>query len=591
MLDQVADPAGRHPGGFDVSEATVTAGRSPAAGRRGSPTRAASSADPFGGVGDGGSSFTIALAGLVAMAQGLGAAGVRLLQPGAAGLTTVVGFALAWAVAYAWLRRDRRPQRQAAAGRAHRMWVMLPGVLMVGYVLIARVLPVGRRTEWYVGGDHVRHLILASDVQATGSLSYSAEAYPRAWHTLLAAVWSALGLRPQTDIAVVVDVSAVLVWMLSAGLALTTSALAGTLAHRLGLASREAAAAGLVAGSVTLLPAFLGNYQGLGFQTSLLAAGVLATVVRAQLARPGSLATLTVAAAGVVVVAHTWQLLLPVVGLVALRCALDVSRRRGRPAAWASPGLAVLALAVLTLAVSAPSLLAVTTQIGVQHATDAGVHAPVPWAILALGAGAAIGLGARARSPERQVLALMAVPAVTGLALAAYVRITPDTYYASKLIWQSAALLLAPLSVAAMFLALRVVGLGRPVGPAARVLGGGAAVIVLAYALLAPIGAYVGAWSTVEGEKVLRLLSTAGAGEAQVVWSGGAVHTDTVTRVLLDALRPMPAEPATPQQPLSVAEECALLGTGGATVLTDQPDDAVRARYRCAPDLRILRAR
>lgn len=584
MLGQVADPAGRHPGGFDVSEATQTLRGDPAAGRAGFPPHPPPPTDPFGAIGDVGSAFTIALGVLVAVAQGLGAAGVRLLRPGTAGLATIVGFALVGAIAYALLLRDGRRQRSAAK-RVHQVWVMLPAVVLVAYVLMVRAMPVGRRTEWYIGGDHVRHLLLTSEVQSTGSLSYAVDAYPRAWHTLLAAAWSALGLRPQTDIAAVVDVSAVLVWLLSAGLALTTSALGATLGHRLGLASRHAAAAGFVAGSVTLLPPYLGNYQGLGFETSLLAAGVLAAVLRAQLARPHSLATLAVAAAGVVVVAHTWQLLLPVVGLVAVHCAVGISRRSGRPAA-----LRCLALAVVVLGASAPSLFAVTTQIGVQHATDAGVRAPVPWALFAVGAVAAIGLAWRAPPCARWALGLMAVPAMTGLALAAYVRITPDTYYPSKLIWQSAALLLAPLAVAAVILARRMIGRTGPTGSTARVLGGGVTVTVLAYALLAPIGAYVGAWSTADGAAVLRLLSTAGAGRAQVVWSDGALHTDTLTRVLLDAVRSGPAEPTTPHRQLSVAEECALLAGGDATVLTDQPDDAVRARYRCAPNLTILRA-
>ncbi|WP_299442809.1 hypothetical protein [uncultured Phycicoccus sp.] len=459
-----------------------------------------------------------------------------------------------------------------------------PAVIMLLYPVAVRVLPVGRRTEWFLGGDHVRHLIMAAEIQDAGWLTYGVTSYPRAWHTLLAAVWSACGLRPETDIVAVVDVSAVLVWLLSAGLTLTTAALAATLADRLGCSERVPVVAGFVAGTLTLWPLFLGNYQGLGLQTSLLAAGVVAAVLRTQLVDPTSIRALVVSAAGVVVISHTWQLVLPIVGLAALGSAVGLVRRRGTVGLWV-----VGSLGILSLAVSASSLIAVVTAVGVQHATDADVVAPVPWVVLLVGVVASVALLRWAGGVAGWAVGLMAVPAVTGLILAAYVGITPDTYYASKLLWHSSALFLAPISVV---VALGMSRLRRVAMPrAVRNLAAGPVALGLAYSFALPAAAYVGVWSTVDGALVLRLLSTPGAPDAQVVWSEGPVVTDTVSRLLLDALRPEPGPLSTPQQPLTVEEECALLqAASDPVVLTDQPPEEVRRRFGCAPGVRVLRA-
>ena len=56
-------------------------------------------------------------------------------------------------------------------------------------------------------------------------------------------------------------------------------------------------------------------YQALGFESSLVAAVVLAVCLRELLERPGSLSALLVCASSLVVMGHTWQLLLPVTGI------------------------------------------------------------------------------------------------------------------------------------------------------------------------------------------------------------------------------------------------------------------------------------
>lgn len=540
--------------------------------------------DPFGAPADLVAALVVALAVLVAVASLLGPLGLRPLAMGAPGIGSLLGFFGVTATTYAWLRRDRHGH---ARPRPAVLVTVLPALVLAAYVGGARALPLGHRTEWYLGGDHVRHLIMTAGAQATGWLSYATESYPRAWHTVLAATWSAFGLRPEDDLAEVVDLSAMLVWLLSALLALATASLAATWAYRTGLTPGWSAVAGFTAGVITLTAPFLGNFQGLGLEGSLVSACTLAAVLRSQLVAAADPRTLIVAAGGVVVIAHSWQLLLPVVGLAALRSAVLVARSHGRVGTYGA-----LALAAGSLAASFPSLVAVVTDIGIDHATDAGVQVPVPWVVLGLGLPAAGWRAIRGSSWERWVLGLLAVPAVTGLALAAYVGITPETYYASKLLWHTATLMLAPLAVVAVTMGAGLAAARSRVASVSRVVAGGAAILGAAFASLQPAAAFLGMWSTAEGPAVVRLLTTPGAGHAQVVWSGGRRGTSTITRVLLDAVRSDPGPLRTPQRVLSVTEECDLLRASAVpTVLTDRREADVRTRYACVPGVRIVEAR
>lgn len=545
-------------------------------------TRRSAPGDPFAVLGHVGAAFVIALGALIALVQLLGALGARPLSPGAPGAVTTVGFLGAGVVAFLRMRKLRR-----RSGRA-RGWVALaaaPAGLLGVYALAARGLPVGERTEWFMGGDHVRHVIMAAGDQSAGWLTYATTSYPRGWHALLASTWSAFGIRPRVDIIAVTDLSAAMVWGLSVILTLTTAGLASSWTRHRGSSVRLSALAGLLAGSVTLLPSFLGNYQGLGLEGSILGAVVLAVLLRSQLCEPGARA-LMLSAAAVVVLAHTWQLLLPVAGLAALRSGFAVAGRSRRACA------AVAALAVVTLAASAPSLWAVVTDIGISHATDAGVVVPVPWFWLAGGLLGMSVLSLRASGTERWVLLLVVVPALMGVALAAYVGITVDTYYASKMLWHTAALGLAPMSVVTVIAFRRLEDIDAHAGVVGRSVWRGALVLLVLFAGAQPASAYLGLWSTTNGPATLRLLTTPDAEAAQVVWSGEGVGTDTITRVLLDAVRPDPGPLRTPQRILSIEEECRLLRAASApTVLTDRPPQEVSSRYACTPDVRVIETR
>ena len=136
-----------------------------------------------------------------------------------------------------------------------RLVVAAPALVLVGYALVAFLLPTSSRVEWFVNGDHVRHLVLVADERARGALSYEIRPYPRGWHTSVALLWSALGgpgSPPQ--LAGLIDLMSTCAWLLSAALALATATLGAAVATRVGLRPVAACVAAAVAASVTLWP-------------------------------------------------------------------------------------------------------------------------------------------------------------------------------------------------------------------------------------------------------------------------------------------------------------------------------------------------
>jgi hypothetical protein len=115
-----------------------------------------------------------------------------------------------------------------------------------------------------------------------------------------------------------------------------------------------------------------------------------------------------------------------------------------------------------------------------------------------------------------------------------------------------------------------------------------AGVLAIAFALVTPAGAFLGAWSTVRGPEVLGAVTSPGAERAQVVWLG-SIGDDTIGRILLDFYRAGETPERTPQPPLDVLEECRLLrAVDQPAVLSSRPAESVRTRYRCARDLEVV---
>ncbi|KRE57166.1 hypothetical protein [Phycicoccus sp. Soil748] len=467
----------------------------------------------------------------------------------------------------------------------------LPGLVLGAYAIGLRFRSPGDRAEWFLGGDHVRHLIFVAEEQVQGNLDYGSQPYPHAWHTVVTAIWSASGARiDAAGLRSLVDIMSMAAWCLPAVLSIATGSLTVAFAQRCGASRAQADAAGLGAGAVILLPPFLGFYQASGFENSYIGAIVLAVVAREVLTvgdrRRGSAIALTLV--GTVVCAHSWQLLLPACGAAVVHVAWPVVRN------GSLSGRCGLALgSVVCIVAAMPALLALFTTIGIQHATDSGVEAPFPVALLVVGLGAAVALTLRHRRDRAlsTLLVIAVLPALTAIFVALWVGIPLSNYYPSKLFWHSAVLTLSPLAV----LAVMVWGWSRTRDSsralqACRGVAGALATLVLVYALVSPVAAYVGAWSTVRGPLVLDAITAPRAGEAQVVWLG-TIGDDTIGRILLDFYRVPATRDRTPQKPLDVADECEVLRAAPRpTVLSDRNPADVRRRYACVPDITVIRS-
>ena len=484
--------------------------------------------------------------------------------------------------------RSERP-RSTHQGGTGALVLALPAVAVLAVAVVGAVRGAPRGIEWFLNGDHPRHVVFVADTWVQGNLSYAVEGYPRGWHSVLAALWSVAGAGLDGGhVARLLQLMAAASLLLSACLALALAHLGHALAERFGLRGRVPVAVGLVTGAASLLNVFLANYQALGYENSLLAALVVVVCCREVLVRAGTMTSLVVGTSGVILVSHAWQLLLPTVGLTALWCAVVAVRSADRLLRRAA-----LVLGPVSLAFAAPGVLAVATGVGLDHAAEAGPDSPVPVVLLAAGIIAAFAVAARQRDAAIRCLAFVTVlPAATALAVSVVVGVELLHYYPSKLLWNTA--LLAPAWVALLAAAVTVAPFTRERAPGKRLVtwvSGAAAGLLSAFALVQPWGSQVGAWSTVDGVDVAAALAAPGASTATVVWLEGSPTTDSVTRILLDALRVDRTRNRAPQARLSVETECGLLRAGPAVVLSSATEAAVRSRYSCVPDLKILPAR
>ena len=468
------------------------------------------------------------------------------------------------------------PAPEPVAGR----WAFVPGGVLAAYGLVFQLLPTGRRVEWFLGGDNIRHLWLAAEEGWRGNLEYVVQSSPRAWHTVLVTAWSAEGgTIDGPGLRSLVSVMSTGVWFAFAVLAVAVGVAADLVARRLGLGPRGRAFAGVLAGSATLWPTFFGNYMVLGFETAIFCAALLAAAVVELLQRAGSRTAVVVTAAAGVLVAHTWQLVLPAAALSVgaagwshVRPDLRSRRRWGLLAVTYGVGLLL----------AWPSLFAVTERIGFDRASIQGVPAPAlsGWLPFTL-AGVVAVLVLRRRDPVLPVVGLMSLGTTFLAVLVALRAGVPVThYYPRKMLWQSC-LLGLPLAVAVSVLAasrLRArVGAGAPL----RVLGGAGLVGAVALSLVFPAMAVAGPWSHVDGDTVLDAAAAPQAAEARVVWLGGSPIQDTVTRVLLDFYRVSTPLDRTIQYPAPVGEECELFADHVPTVLSPHSPAEVAARYSC----------
>ena len=538
--------------------------------------------------GDLGASLVVALATIVSIAVVAAGLGLSVLgsRPGA---VSVLLAAIAVGVGLMCWLRPPGPQRRGAGA----LVLAIPSLSVALTAVVVVLSSAPWAIEWFLNGDHPRHAVAVATVWEEGNLSYAVDKYPRGWHAALAAVWSATGAGfDSAPVGRLLVEMAVATLVLSAVLALATAHVGHALAVRVGLSGRVAVAVGLLSGSATLLNPVLANYQALGYENSLLTATVLAVCCREVLVRAGTRVSLVVCSAGLVVIAHSWQPLLPPVAVAAAWCAWLAVSRGGLRERFTTAVCALIALAVGTPGLAAAVVRGTALNPALGAGPDTPVPTtPVPTVFLVLGTVAALVLAVQRRDGAlRTVAAVTWIPVVTALAL----RIALDLpivehYYQRKLLWQAAVLAIPWIGVAGALAAGAALERWPGASRVARGVGGAFGGLVVAYSLLMPWGSQLGIWSTVDGRRVLTAVETPSAKDATVVWLQDTVTTDSVTRILLDVLRVPDHKERALQSGLTVGQECALLREADRpAVLSTAPVDAVRQRYACVSGLTVL---
>ena len=503
----------------------------------------------------------------------------------ARGLLALAAAGLALVPARSWTRGRETPERVplGLASASNTVVTALPALVLSVFGVVLYLMPTERQVQWFLEGDNPRHLIYVADEWHIGYLDYSLDPYPHAWHSVLALLWGASD--PALDaggLISLLELNSSMTWLLFVMLTLATGLLARELAERIGLSTRWSGVAALGAGASTLSVPFLGTYMANGFEASILAALCLAVAAYELAAHRGSGRAVLATAACLAVMANNWQLMLPE-SILAFGAAVLLYLRRGGSKKVA------MCTGLIAAGASAPGLLAVLRQTGLDHALEAGVAAPLPMTWLGAAAASsviAMGLGMRRRDLAMATASAMVIGAlVSAIAVAAAVGIPPSQYYPSKMLWK-ATLLGVPLVWVAIVTALDRLR-GRWSLPAFALSGAVVACLALWW-MAQPAASFMGKWSSVSAPKVLAAVRPEGAAAAEVVWTGDR-EDDTVARILLDFYRVGQTRERTLQHPLSIAEECALLAkVSQPVVLSTEAPGTVEARYRCATGLRTI---
>ncbi|SFA95795.1 hypothetical protein SAMN05192575_102131 [Nocardioides alpinus] len=454
-------------------------------------------------------------------------------------------------------------------------------VLSVGLVGLLSGGP--ERVGWFLGGDNVRHLALVAEIVDVETLDYSDASYPRAWHTGVSLVWL-LGHHgvDESSLSSFIGVNAGATWLLFVLLVLATSNFAASLARIVSpQVKRVEAGAALVAGFAVMTPRFMADTMALGFQTSILASVILAVVARECVIRRRTLESFVVLISGVVLMAHTWQLLLPAVAVPAAVFGWQLFRRDWRAKTVAAAIASVGALASL------PPVLAVVAGPGIAATTAEGVVSEPAWIVLVGSLGAAAFV--LRRLPQRRALAaggLLLAPALFAAVLSATGNISLTAYYPSKLLWHSAALGLSYLAVVGVSAAVQATQATLPLRLGGALLGVFMACVIL-LGCITPFRSQMGGWSTVDPARVLAASTATGASGAEAVWLESATES-AVTRTLLMTLKGGRLS----ADRLTVAEECVALRVAETpTVVTSHSEASAIRRYDCVGRLFVLTAR
>ena len=496
----------------------------------------------------------------------------------------VLGAAMAVAWAW-WLGSDERL-------RPERSWsevglVAAPAALMLALLVV--VVSTGTsRLAWFLSGDHLRHLGLTTRTVEAGALEYGMLSYPHGWHAVMAPMWRATGSeRDGAGLLALVEMQAAATWVVLVLVPLVLGLTAAVLARARGLGPRLSGLSGLVAGSLVLGPSFYGDYVPRGFDTTLLVLLVIAAAVHVSTVAPTSTAALATAVAATVVTAHSWQVLL--VPACLLTAVVLWRRRRsaeGRPALVGD----LVTVGVGALA-SLPGVLAAVSGFGVGAAAEAGDVPPpvIGWFVAVLVAGAVVATRG-ARGPVATVTVAVAGTFVTSVLLAVVAGVGLSSYYPSKTLWVAAVLGLPAVGVLAG-IALSGLGGGSLVSRAGYVVVGTVIGLVVAVSAATPtMGVLRGVWGAADADRVMRMVTSGSGPDAAVVWRASDDVDDATAQLLLDFYSATAKTPRLGLAARTVPEQCALLLAAPApVVLSNAPESEVRARFACAPGVRVVR--
>jgi hypothetical protein len=400
-----------------------------------------------------------------------------------------------------WVWRPAVPLFTTAAPKGGYGWAAYSTAVIAAGIGLAQSFGERMAASWAFGGtDLAQHMILLQDVQRSGSLDYSANGYPRAFHMLAAfvSVPNPPLSHPLQLLSYDTRLMAAATW-LSLALLLWVGV---TLALRLGDARSlprlvPVGAATVFGTGLLLLNSFVVTFVYMGAASSLLAVVVMFALPLAALGLDTSRRHLmvlpTVSATSVMLLAHLWQPLI-VVPLLAIAAYAAPGRRAmrsfliERPWHWPDRGVVLsAAVPVVMLAVGSVPVLGIQTGGGVSLAATGGEIPHVPWFALLLGLVVAPWMGRDlVRGPTRLYLG-----SVAGLLVATAVMLRGanhgfdlSQYYPVKVLWFLTIVLGPVLSLAGVALGLRLL---RPVWRLLGRLGGFA--LVCRVALVATLSA------------------------------------------------------------------------------------------------------
>lgn len=529
-------------------------------------------------------SAVVVVAGLGSVALGAGLLGVDVMSspwPGRLLLVVlVVGLVVGAHVV------TRGSPRAATLSRVELVISTLPaGVMALLWIVIA-ASPLGAATSWFLSADHLRHLALVTRTVDAGALEYDTQSYPRGWHAALALLWSSAGSERDADgLAELVRLQSLATWLVLVLVALAVALVAAELHRRRGGGPLASAAAGGVVGSLVVGPAFFGDYVPRGFQTSLLALLVLAACVLRMTRRCDDPGALVVAGVSVMLLAHVWQVLLPVAGLLLVM--VLHARWGARPSGRRVVGDMLFVGAVG--AVAAQGLMGAVRGYGLDAIAVPGdvPAAPIGWLLAVVVSGVALAT-AGTRAPLSPVVVAAGASFATAVGLMLVSGVGWDSYYPNKTLWTAAALGLPLLGAAGAQLLSAAAR-----GPGGRVVVAGFGAVVVGVALLclmAPVMGVRGSWSAADGDVVMDTVTSSAAADATVVWAVGTGVDDATSQLLLDFYSAEATSPPLGLAARSVDDQCRLLAAAASPVVLSGADESVvRSRFACVPGLRVTR--